>query len=349
MNTIFCPNHDDINESINKEIRFLNELGIKTYDFKDFKKCPWKLASLYAVNLNWYDDINNSNKIKSIFTLVKKMVMITFLKIFKVKIIYTFHNKVAHDGKSKRENLILKKFIMKRADTISVLSTRSINYAKNIIGIEKKMPQFFFVGHPLYHNSLKTDVQRHEGLVFLYFGMVRPYKNLEMLIEVWKDLGLDGARLIIAGKPINNEYKNLLISLAKDINSIELILEYLPNEQLDLMISQSDIVVSPLDIKSSMNSGTLIKSMCMQKTIIIPTIEMVYDYDLDSMFAYSYDNEENHKDKLKSQFLRAYKIYLEDSDEICQMGRKLYQSVTNLNSDEVFKRRYSELYLGRDM
>jgi len=202
MKTIFCPNHDSINESINKEIRFLNELNIETYDFRDFKKCPWKLASLDFVNLNWYDDINEPNKIKAIFTLNKKMAMITFLKIFKVKIIYTFHNKVAHDGKSKRENLILKRFIMKRADTISVLSTSSISYAKNIIGKTKGKPEFFFVGHPLYNNTANQDVKAHERLVFLYFGMVRPYKNLEMLIEVWKELGLDDAKLIIAGKPI---------------------------------------------------------------------------------------------------------------------------------------------------
>ena len=348
MDTIFCPNHDNSNESINKEVRFLNELGIKTYDFADFKRCPWRLAFLKAVNLNWYDDINEANHIKARLILLKKICMISFFKLFHVRIIYTLHNRIAHDGKSPVENMILKKFLMRRADTIALLSKKSRDYAVSVIGRKYKKGLFFYVGHPSYENHYCTDQEKHAGMVFLYYGMVRPYKNVELLLSAWKIAGLTDAKLIIAGKPVSEDYKNEIERIVQDVPNVELKLKYIENEQLDQMISGADIIVSPLDKKSSMNSGTLIKAMCMKKTIIIPDIEMTYDYDLENMFAYDYSGREEHLNVLSSKIKEACELYKKDPEIIKKMGEKLYTCFMEKNSDAVYKHRFELMYFGKN-
>lgn len=344
MKTIFCPNHDSSNESINKEVYFLHEFGIETSDFIDFKKCPWRLASLSAVNLNWYDDINEANRIKALLVLVKKIITISFLKISRVKIIYTLHNKIAHDGKSPKENLFLKKFILKRADVIALLSSRSKEYAKSLVSIPDA--RFFYIGHPAYSSTSRIE-KTDNVLTFLYFGMVRPYKNIETLIKAWEKAKLSNSRLIIAGKPISEDYRRAVEKATKGVSGVELILKYIDNDDLDSLISSADVIVSPLNKRSSMNSGTLVKTMCMKKTIIIPDIEMVYDYDLENMFVYSYDSDSEHEAVLSSTMKKVFEIYSHTPCKLQEMGSVLFKSFMRLNSDEIYKQRYKELYFDK--
>lgn len=345
MKTIFCPNHDSSNESINKEVAFLHELGIETYDFIDFKKCPWELASLSAVNLNWYDDINERNRIKAILILIKKILTISFLKINRVQIIYTLHNKTAHDGRSPKENLFLKKFILKRADVVSILSKKSKEYASSLVHISDD--RFYYVGHPAYSSIVSKEEKADGKLTFLYFGMIRPYKNIEMLINAWKKAQLSNSRLLIAGKPINEDYRRAVEESAKGVDGVELVLKYINNDELDSLVSSAGVIVSPLNKQSSMNSGTLIKAMCMKKTIIIPDIEMVYDYDMGNMFVYSYDSDDKHEDILSSTMNEVYEIYNHAPHKLKEMGESLFVSFMTLNSDDIYKQRYKELYFDK--
>lgn len=348
MKTLFCPCHDNVNESINKEIRFLNNMGVETYDFSDFKKRPLELFSLDVVNLNWYDDINEKNQLKAYFILIKKLIVISLLKIAKVRIIYTFHNKAAHDGKSKKANLILKRNLMKRADVISLLSHDSKDYVKKITGIDMKESKFFFVGHPVYDSTLGDFVisPNQNELTVLYFGMVRQYKNIELLIKVWNELGFKHARLIIAGKPINDDYKKSIINAVKSSDNIELKLNFIPDNELDKLILESHIVISPLDIVSSMNSGTLIKAMSMGRTIIMPDIEMTYDYDTSNMFLYHYDSEQSHGQILKERLKNVYDTFSQNPEKIIDMGSALKKNLYDINSDDNYRERYRKLYFG---
>ena len=347
MKTIFCPNHDSSNESINKEVRFLNELGVETLDFSDFKKKPWKLSALSFVNLNWYDDINETNRLRAIQIAIKKVLTISLLRLLNVKIIYTLHNKVAHDGKSPKENMFLKKYIMRRADIIALLSKKSKEYAIELIGNKYVKNNFFYVGHPAYCSDINVNYSPKGVVTFLYYGMVRPYKNIELLIEAWKEADLYNANLVIAGKPINESYGKNIIETAKEIKNIKLILRYIKNDELDNLINDSTYIICPLDKKSSMNSGTLVKAFCMKKCIIIPDIEMTYDYDLDSMFVYSYTSYEDHKEKLKEKIKQALQLYNDNPEKVVQMGEKLYSDFMAMNSDEVYKNRYKEMYFGK--
>lgn len=348
MKTLFCPCHDSVNESVNKNIEFLNSMGVETYDFADFKNKPFKLFSLETVNLNWYEDINEENQLKAYLILIKKIIVISVLKIANIRIIYTLHNKIAHDGKSQKANLVLKKFLIKQADVISLLSHRSKDYIKKIAGNDIDDRKFFYVGHPVYDCILddRLVLPNNNKMIFLYFGMIRPYKNIELLIKVWKELGLKNARLLIVGKPINEEYRKTIINVAENNNNIILKLNFIPNEELDRLILQSHVIISPLDITSSMNSGTLIKAMSMGRTVIMPDIEMTYDYDASNMFLYHYNSEQSHDQALRERLKDAYDIFVNNPDRLLSMGIALKKNVYEINKDEVYKERYRELYFG---
>jgi len=346
LKTIFSPNYSDSNPYINNVISILNELGIETYDFKDVKAGRVKVSDIEIANLNWYDNFNCRSIAKTLADTIKRIVVITYLKINNVRIFYTFHNKTTHDGYHPAFNRFMRTFLICNSDNVLLLNNRSRNYIENQIGKNKAEKKCFFVGHPLYHDENKVRLKNKEKMVFLFFGAVRPYKNIELLIKAWKKSKIKNAKLIIVGKPISTEYGERIKSLCDSDGSIELILEYVTEKRLASIIALSDIIVAPLQKNSSMNSGTLIKAVCSQKNIIIPSIDMVYDLGLENLFSYNYSDGNDHLVNLEKELNYAADIYLNHQEQYECMTKRLYQIALDIYGDEVITERYRNLYYG---
>ena len=344
MKTIFSPNYSDSNPYITNVISILNNLGIETYDFRDIKKGKIKVSEIEIANLNWYDNFNSKSLIKTIFNTIKRVIVITYLKINGVEIFYTFHNKTTHDGFHPAFNRFLHNFLIRKSNKVLLLNKRSKQYIVNTIGEAKAKEKCFFVGHPLYHNETVHNSKVSKELVFLFFGAIKPYKNVELLINAWSTAKIGNAKLIIAGKPFNFEYKKSIESLCQGKGGIELILEFLPEDRLTSLIATSDIIVAPLQKTSSMNSGTLMKAVCSKKNIVIPAIDMAYDLGLENMFSYDYDDENSHMEELRKELKIAAETYLKNPEMYENMTNKLYQNALFNYGDEAMKDRYHKVY-----
>ena len=68
----------------------------------------------------------------------------------------------------------------------------------------------------------------------------------------------------------------------------------------------ADIVLIPLDIKSSLNSGSSVLAFTMGKTVIIPKIGTVRDFPRELMFSYEYENESEHLNALVDKINEAF-------------------------------------------
>lgn len=55
-----------------------------------------------------------------------------------------------------------------------------------------------------YH--YKVAVCTENTIFFTILGIIRPYKNIEIVINFFTDLKLPGTKLIMAGQPVNKEY-----------------------------------------------------------------------------------------------------------------------------------------------
>lgn len=132
--------------------------------------------------------------------------------------------------------------------------------------------------HPLY-NHFGEAIPREEaeeilGLEkgkknLLFFGLIRKYKGLDILINAFNELADDSYQLIIAGEPYGSfePYQELIDhSPAKD--RIKLFTEYISDDKVKNFFSASDLVVLPY--RSATQSGIFAIS-CHFKTPMLVT------------------------------------------------------------------------------
>ena len=126
----------------------------------------------------------------------------------------------------------------------------------------KKDARYKVLPHPLYNHfgpkAGKDEALRHLGIPsggknLLFFGLIRKYKGLDILIDAFGQLP-DDYRLIVAGEPYGDfgEYQRAIdASPAKD--RIYLFTNYIPDSEVKWFFSASDVTVLPY--RSATQSG----------------------------------------------------------------------------------------------
>ena len=139
----------------------------------------------------------------------------------------------------------------------------------------------FEVSHPNYIQSYPNNVSRESArlqlnltpdrFVFLFFGGVRPNKNIESLIEAFRQIEGSLYSLIIAGNPGNDaEYASKLRNLAEADQRISFHLQYIPDEKIQIYFNACDVVVLPF--ARVLTSGSAILAMSYARPVIAPRI-----------------------------------------------------------------------------
>jgi len=110
---------------------------------------------------------------------------------------------------------------------------------------------------------------RQNDIVFLFFGIIRPYKGIQKLIKVIKKLSEDNrVKLVIAGKPINED---ILYEIKKEIGSkkcIQCHLRYVSDCEIQTFMNAADAVVLPYN--EFLTSGVALLAMSFGKALIVP-------------------------------------------------------------------------------
>lgn len=238
-----------------------------------------------AVFLNWVeDDLDSKTKIQ-----------IWLHRLFGAKVVWVFHNKYPHDSENNAKIAEDMKWL---ADQSSIILLHAKSSKKFIPNYSKNYRKAVYVPHILYDNIGDTEnlseIQEKYGVektdfVFLIFGSIRPYKNIEMAIAAFNSMKCSDAKLVIAGMPKSQEYANKLIEKAKLNPNIVLDFRFIPEKRLVSLIKMADIVVIPYKDGSSLNSGVMIQAFSLGRTVIAPDMCMTRDF-MKQGFLYAYKN-----------------------------------------------------------
>jgi glycosyltransferase involved in cell wall biosynthesis len=155
-------------------------------------------------------------------------------------------------------DIALTKFFLNQIDTSFVMS----NSVKNDLLTLKPDAKYVDILHPLYdHFSAKIDkTLAREKLnipkdkkVLLFFGLIRDYKGLDLLIDSLKYID-DSYHLVIAGEVYGNfEKYQEQINRENLNNKISLNVKYISDNDVPLFFSASDVCVLPY--KEATQSG----------------------------------------------------------------------------------------------
>lgn len=278
-----------------------------------------------AIVLNWVE--SNLNK--------KKKKQLWFYKLLGIKIIWVFHNRIPHEcidneqqAKTAKKNL---RFMAGISDAVILHSRNSRKFLLEYTNDSKK---FFYVPHPDYIRQCRwgRDVQgENECFTFVFQGAIFPYKNIELLIKVFKDLMLPDCKLHIAGKAYDEMYEKKIRALCQGAN-ICLTLEYLSDSAVGEVIRKANVAVLPYDLRSSMNSGTMLNVFSNRRTVIVSNNAMAQDYKgKDFLYIYDYASRQDHYEQLKKAMKAAYENGIAVNRK---MGEKAYKYTRKYNGDK---------------
>jgi beta-1,4-mannosyltransferase len=234
---------------------------------------------LEILHIHWLNPyLKGENIALKLVYCFKFLLDIFLVKIQGVKIIWTVHNLVAHNSQFPRIEKYLKWIFIRLTNGVIVHSQAAKDSVVDRYGINPNKINVIPHGHyrDAYLPAIAPLEARHQlnlpeqGLIFLNFGMLRPYKGIEKLLEIWHLQAelLTESQLLIVGKALDLDYGWALDTQAKAGRNITLRNQFVANEEVHLYFSAADIIVLPFN--QILTSGSLLLAMSYGKPIIAP-------------------------------------------------------------------------------
>jgi len=198
------------------------------------------------------------------------------------KAIYICDNIIPHERRP--GDVVFTRYAFRRADGFIVQSD----------AVEKDLRSLFpgahyrKVPHPVYENfgkaipkkTAREKLEIRAEKIILFFGYVRAYKGLSVLIDAMSHLKDTGVHLLVVGEFYDDEqkYRSRVEELGLQ-SQVTFVSEYVPNDRVGEYFSAADVVVLPY--LSATQSGIVQIAYNFDKPVIATTtgglVEVVVD------------------------------------------------------------------------
>lgn len=183
-------------------------------------------------------------------------------------LVFTMHDPLPEAGRKRRAWLSL----LKQMDAVIAHSLAGVeNLAA--VGIERsrlhRIPHGVFehLAHQAVERPLPPELAEVEGPVILFFGLVRPYKGVEVLIEAFREL--EGAELWIVGMPRMDlaDYERLAAACRGRVRFVS---RFVTDPEIPAYFRRADIVALPY--RRIEQSGVLYTALAFAKPIVASAV-----------------------------------------------------------------------------
>lgn len=180
-----------------------------------------------------------------------------FLHLIGVKTVKTAHNILPHE--TKRIDYFLNNIVYKYSTAIIVHSDFLKTKLLSAFKVDTDKIRVISHGdHNIYLNQTGMNPKSmrepfgfsEDDRVLLFFGIIREYKGLDLLLEAF-DIASDfvpNLKLLVAGNPFTKKLKHFYsekINKLKHYKNVTAHLEFIPSEKVSNYFSAADIVVLP--------------------------------------------------------------------------------------------------------
>lgn len=311
----------------------LDKNGIVCHDLK--KNSDYQKAFVDdIIHLHWIEFHIRSEKgiLLTIFKFTRYILFLIISKyIFRKKIIITLHNAKPHEAIYPTLEFLGFRLSLRIADALITHNEWSKKAALNYYNAGAKnihvIPIGNFIGY--YPNNITKKEARKklhipkDAFVILYFGLIRNYKGLDILLEAIKDLKKYNIFIMICGKPENENVRLNLINFEKNHTNCLFNLNYIPDDEIQHYMNASDIGILPY--KEITTSAVLLLFASFNRTVIASDLEPIRETLCDAAIYYDPGNVED----LKRKILEANEKNL---DAISEMS---FEKATQYNWDDI--------------
>lgn len=330
----------------------ISSLDVDIYRFENVIEDENLFKEVEFFLLNWYESLYVDSFFRQFKRYIDKIIVLKKLNKNKKKIIFVMHNKKPHNSKNAIFGEKLMKYLINKSYKIVIHSNETKEVISEMVNYENVKEKIVYVPHPNYigvYKEAKENIEK-QCLNLLFIGKIQPYKNVDLLIEVFNELNLKDVKLTLAGKINTKEYEEYINTLIDNNTNIIKEFRFIKDDEIQSFILNSNMLVLPYDIKSSLNSGTVILAFSNRRTVLSPLIGTLKDFkEKDNFFSYTYTDKENHKKKLKEKLLQIYELYKNDKEVILNMGNRCYSMVEDENSLEKVTEAYKKIFFDKNI
>lgn len=354
----FKPSVSKKNEYINGIVQALQNNGVTIVNPEDrniysgLSDLKVELQYLFSCktpiyHFNWIENITALKGWKKHIRTGLTILFARLMKFVGARIVWTMHNTVPHGCESIKAGEDFYRKWLHVVDLVVVHNEDSKHLLVNKYGFPDS--RILCVPHGAYKlvrkNNKKREITREKlnigenATVFLFFGVVSKYKNIELLMKVFHSISESDAALVVCGKyddSMTNEDKDNITKLVESDQRIRFINRFIENEEIEYFFSCSDICVLPYDKTSMQNSGAAILAFSNECPVIIPYFGYMKELSgKEFVLGYDYTCEEEHFEQLRSQMC----FVIENRNEVEKRGYTAFQfAKKELSWDAIAKR-----------
>jgi beta-1,4-mannosyltransferase len=257
----------------------------------------------HVLHLHWtHTFLLGKDWLISIFQSICFLVELLIVKFCGIKVIWTVHNLLEHERRNRQVEIFFNRILVRLYDQLIV----HCSFAREAVIQGYHLPnrvkgKIFVIPHGNYINSYPNHVTREKArtglglgdgdIVFLYFGMIRPYKGVRRMADAFRKLQNPRVRLLIVGEPASEQIRRELRRFCESDSRIRAFLQFVPAKDIQIYMNASDVVVLPY--QDILTSGNALLAMSFRKPVIVPRLGCIPEVlDRKGGFIYNHNEEE---------------------------------------------------------
>lgn len=287
------------NALLYRHILAADEQGKKAVEDYSHKRALWGRYDI--LHFHWPDGyVNQRSRLKSWQRALLFAAILLLSKLKHSKIVWTVHNVNPHDAFHPGFSRRFIHWFVQQCDGFIFMSEDSKEKFLQLYQ-PPASAHYGIIPHGHYRESYPAAIspaaaRQRLGLpanqkVLLFAGMIKPYKNIEGLIELFNAARAQDYVLVVAGNTDSAPLAERLRRLAAGNPDIYLFLQFIPDNQLHIYLSAADAVILPY--KAILNSGALLLALSFNKPVIAPRLGAfsALQQELGLEWIYCYDSE----------------------------------------------------------
>lgn len=325
----------------------LEDSGFEIVGLEGIKKSSLRLISHVGpariLHFHWIRMFSSSRS--RIWTVVRSFLFLLVLAHFRIlgkKLVITLHNMVPHEYGKRRVDIWCRRVILKMFHRVIVHSRAACRHTCDTFGIDTKT---VFIPHPNYSTWYENTVTRaqardyfgldQDAVVLLFFGRIRPYKQLEAVSRIFSGRNMGNIVLIIAGKELNKGKGSDPHSPDRD--NVIYHDHYIPDDLVQYYFRCADATIHPTCAYSALTSGSAALSITMHTPLITTDHVPFRDFIEDELGVYcDFKSPENLEQAVRQiltwdteKFHDRCDEYLDETSQSCVASRhvELYRSL----------------------
>ncbi|HEY0685405.1 MAG TPA: glycosyltransferase family 4 protein [Steroidobacter sp.] len=275
LRVLMFPKHGD-NPYLRSLAERLERRGVQVEDFS-FRRA---LGQRYDVfHIHWPDlHLHARSTLRTVVKHARLALMFALLRWRKTRIVWTIHNLKPHERHRRVGELLFPIWFPRLCTHVIALTSHGLESARAMYpALRTKTAAVIPHGHyrdaygqPLGRTHCRDQLGIGHRFTFVFFGNIRPYKNVPRLIEAFRALPSRDVQLVIAGQPGHMMNIEELKQLAAGDDRIHLRLQFVSEDQVPLYIGASDVVALPFE--NILNSGSVFLALSFNRAVLAPRL-----------------------------------------------------------------------------